>query len=195
MLHAGKMKCHHPRLLPYLVATNPINYGKPWKLSCVEAYAAALCIVGMRELAEVLLSKFKWGNSFFSMNAKLLEAYSACSNSEEVIALQKKFMETKKDPEEGEERDPFDINSDDEFYNPNRNLNKDDDEDSEEEEGDDDNEKSDYDGKDEEGDDEEEDEDSDECDIEPNLNRLQISQAPRKYKRSDKGESSDSDDE
>lgn len=191
------MKCQYPRLLPYLVATNPVNYGRPWKLSCVEAYAAALCIVGMRELAEVLLSKFKWGNSFFSMNAKLLEAYSECSNSEEVIALQKKFMEAK-DPEEGEERDPFDINSDDEFYNPNRNLNKDDDdedEDSEEEEGDDGGEKSDCDGKDEEGDDEEEDEDSDECDIEPNLNRLQISQAPRNYKRSDKRESSDSDDE
>lgn len=80
------------RCLPYLIAANPVNYGKPTKLSTVEALAAALFIVGFKEKAERLLSVFKWGASFLSLNGELLEAYAKAQHSGEVVEVQKEFM-------------------------------------------------------------------------------------------------------
>jgi pre-rRNA-processing protein TSR3 len=87
------MKSPHPRLLPFFVAANPINYGKPCKLSCVEAIAAALYITGMKEQALWYLSKFSWGHSFIKLNEELLEAYAKCANSKEILEVQNAYLE------------------------------------------------------------------------------------------------------
>lgn len=50
------------------MATNPTNYGKPWRLNCVEALAAAFYITGFDAYAERLLSGFGWGESFWEVN-------------------------------------------------------------------------------------------------------------------------------
>ena len=81
-----------PRCLPYLVAANPVNYGKPTKLSTVEALAAALYIAGFGEQAKELLSKFKWGLQFIVLNKELLEGYATAKNSTEVVKVQNGYL-------------------------------------------------------------------------------------------------------
>ena len=86
------MKGAHPRLLPYMVAANPVNYGKPCTLSCVEALAACLILTSHEEDAELILSKFKWGSSFTNLNSELLDEYKVCKSSTEVVAAQAKLF-------------------------------------------------------------------------------------------------------
>jgi len=80
------------RCLPYLIAANPTNYGRPTKLSTVEALSAALYIVGFKEPATRLLSIFKWGPHFITLNRELLDEYARAKDSGEVVDIQKKFM-------------------------------------------------------------------------------------------------------
>lgn len=88
-----KLKAGHKRLLPYLIAANPINYGKPYQLNCVEALAATMYITGYKQMAEEYLSKFSWGHSFLELNEDLLDDYAKCKDGAEVIAIQQEYIQ------------------------------------------------------------------------------------------------------
>ncbi|XP_052896071.1 18S rRNA aminocarboxypropyltransferase [Anopheles moucheti] len=93
----NKIRSPNPRLLPFLVAANPINYGKPCKLSCVEAIAASMYITGYKQEALWYLNKFSWGHSFVELNQELLDAYARCANSKEILEVQQQYLEHSKD--------------------------------------------------------------------------------------------------
>jgi len=88
-----KIRSPHERLLPFLLAANPVNYGKPHKLTCVEACAAALYITGFDDEAEKLLSKFSWGHSFWEVNGFLIKRYKRCRDAREVDAAQAELVD------------------------------------------------------------------------------------------------------
>jgi len=80
------------RALPFLMAANPVNFGKPCKLSSVEAVAGALYIMGEQERAGELLSKVNWGIRFLEVNREPLELYASAKDSTEVVKYQALFI-------------------------------------------------------------------------------------------------------
>ena len=108
-------KCE--RLLPYLVAANPVNYGRPWRLNCVEALAACFMICGKTEWAEIILQHFSYGQPFLEINASLFKRYAEAKDEEGVKKveekwlkrLEKEYTESRKEEtgEDGEEIDAW----------------------------------------------------------------------------------------
>jgi pre-rRNA-processing protein TSR3 len=80
------------RALPFLVAANPVNFGRPCMLSSVEALAAALFIMGEKVQAEEILSKVSWGVRFLEVNAEPLALYAQAKDSTEVVAIQEQYL-------------------------------------------------------------------------------------------------------
>ncbi|KAL5120343.1 ribosome biogenesis protein tsr3 [Pleosporales sp. CAS-2024a] len=106
-------KCE--RLLPYLVAANPTNYGRPWRLNCVEALASCFHICGHAEWAESILSTFSYGEAFLEINSALLKRYMACENEEEIKKaeevwlekIEREYSESRTEKEDGAEEDEW----------------------------------------------------------------------------------------
>jgi len=81
------------RMLPLLLAANPVNWGKPSKLCTAEALAATLYLSGRIEQANHLLGQFNWGSRFIELNYEPLEAYRQAKTSAELVQLQFEFFD------------------------------------------------------------------------------------------------------
>lgn len=80
------------RALPFLLAVNPVNYGKPFQLTTLEACAAALYILGETERAAEILRIYTWGSNFLILNREPLEDYRKAKDSAEVVRLMKEYI-------------------------------------------------------------------------------------------------------
>jgi pre-rRNA-processing protein TSR3 len=93
VLDTGKVRSWRiRRALPFLVAANPVNFGKPCVLSSIEALAAALFILGDKERASAVLSKVTWGVRFLEVNQEPLDLYANAKDSTDVIKIQDLFI-------------------------------------------------------------------------------------------------------
>ena len=79
-------------IVPYLIAANTVNYGKPWRLNCVEALAACFALCGRLEWAEDLLRHFSYGPTFLEINQELLARYAACETEEDVKRTEEEWL-------------------------------------------------------------------------------------------------------
>lgn len=129
------------RLLPYLIAANPTNYGRPWRLNCVEALAACFFICGHRDWAEDVLSTFSYGEAFIEINEAVLKKYAACKDEEEVKKAEEEWL-AKIENEYAQDREDRETNREDAWKGGNLNrtrmLDEDDEEDGTGDEEDDD---------------------------------------------------------
>lgn len=87
-----QMRAGHHRLLPFLVAANTVNYGKPSKLSCAEAAAATLYICGKVDAAIAVMKEFEWGMEFIKLNKELLELYRTAADADDVVVRQNEWL-------------------------------------------------------------------------------------------------------
>lgn len=88
----SRLRMGYERLLPFLVAANPVNYGRPMKLTCAEALAGGLYIAGFQQEAKLILQTFTWGDAFWTLNGHLLTQYAACEDSAAVVAVQNDYL-------------------------------------------------------------------------------------------------------
>ena len=88
-----QMKKHRvSRALPFVVAANPVNYGKPFKLTTLEAFTVAVYILGFKEQAVKLTSLYKWSPHFLTLNHDPLEDYAQAKTSKDVVEIMRHYV-------------------------------------------------------------------------------------------------------
>ncbi len=80
------------RRLPLLLAANPTSYSQISRLSSLEALAASLFILGFKDKAMQLLSIFKWGHTFYSLNSTLLEEYQKATSGQDIQRIEHEYF-------------------------------------------------------------------------------------------------------
>jgi len=81
------------RILPALLAANPVSWGRIGRLSSVEALGATLAILGHSEQASKVLAPFQFGEQFLELNSEPLEAYASARTRDEVAGIQSEFFD------------------------------------------------------------------------------------------------------
>ena len=101
-----------------MVAVNPVNFGKAYKLSCAEAFAACLFLGGFEKESRFIMDHFKWGEHFFKVNEELFGKYKGIKSQEEIKEIQEKYInEELERKQKRKENDGFDFNDEDEEDN------------------------------------------------------------------------------
>lgn len=99
----------HHRKLPYLLAANSINYGRPFKLNTAEAMAATLLIAGFDEVAATVLQAFQWGNEFQRLNYEAFTAYRGAENGAAVKDQEEYYLQACREEQELRRNAPVDL--------------------------------------------------------------------------------------
>ena len=102
-------------VVPYLVAANSVNYGRPWRLNCAEALAACFFICGHEDWAHEVLTHFSYGETFLEINSQLLKRYAACNDDEEVkkaeenwlAKIEREYVDSRREGDAGEKEDAW----------------------------------------------------------------------------------------
>ncbi len=87
-----RIRAARGRCLPYLVAANPVNWGKPWRLNSAEAVLASLIIMGMDEQAELFMGRFNWALELVTLNKALFDEYRTAADADEVRSMSDSYV-------------------------------------------------------------------------------------------------------
>ena len=76
------------KTLPIVLAANEVSWGKPGRLSTVEAFAVSLYIMNRKDQAKKILKPFRFGEQFLDLNKEPLNSYASAKNNVELELLQ-----------------------------------------------------------------------------------------------------------